>query len=132
MLTANNNIVIALPNQNIWDIVLQEYGTIEAAFEFMALNNIDGLDAKLTVGKKYKVSATSITQQATIKNYYAKNKIKVTTGYQPVTAGILLENGQNILLENGQGLKLEITDPILTEDNKKILLENGEELKLEN
>lgn len=122
--------VIGLRNQNVWDIVLQEYGTIEAIFDFMVLNNIDGLDTKIVQGKQYKV--TSDKNKKTIINYFQKDGIKITTGYEPITDGILLENGENILLENGQALKLEIQEPILTEENKKILLENGKELKLEN
>ncbi len=71
--------VIALTNQNLFDICLQEYGTIEAVFDFMSANNIEGLNYGLIPGKRYKLPATAKTDKF-IQTDYFKKGIKVVTG----------------------------------------------------
>jgi hypothetical protein len=93
---------IALENQNIWDFALQEYGTIEAVFELMAANNINGLDSNLTTNKRYKLPNT-INIQKHIQEHYTKSEIKVVTGKFAVLIGNydLREDGGYELREDG-------------------------------
>ena len=71
--------VIALTNQNLFDICLQEYGTIETVFDFMIANNIEGLNSGLLPGKRYKLPATAKVDKF-IQTQYLKEGIKVVTG----------------------------------------------------
>ena len=50
MLTLNTKIKIR-ENQNLWDIALQELGTIEAAYDIAELNNI-AISDSLTPGSE--------------------------------------------------------------------------------
>ena len=97
---------VAINNQNIWDIVLQEFGTIEAVFAFMKANNINGLDTKLSVNKRYKLP-DNVEKQKNINDYYLKNKIKITTGNLP-SGYELREDGGFELREDGGKMLLEV------------------------
>jgi hypothetical protein len=89
----------ALGNQNLWDIALQEFGTIEAVFQFMALNNINSIDSNLIANKRYKLPADAIIQKH-IKEHYAKAETKITTGIKNWKAR-LVETGEVRLTEDG-------------------------------
>jgi len=98
---------VALENQNIWDFALQEYGTIEAVFELMAANGINGLDSNLTTNKRYKLPNT-INIQKHIQEHYGKTNTKVVTGRINYGANYMLrEDGSFELREDGGLMKLE-------------------------
>jgi len=69
----------ALENQNIFDICLQEFGTIEAIFDFMTANNIEGLNYGLIANARYKLPVNAKTDNL-IKTQYTNAGIKVVTG----------------------------------------------------
>ena len=71
--------VVALENQNVFDIVTQEYGSLEALFDFILANGITGLEANLIAGKRYKLPLSSNTNKP-VQDYYQKNSLKVCTG----------------------------------------------------
>lgn len=90
----------AISNQNVWDFTLQEYGSLEPMFEFMAANNLQSLESNLVIHKKYKVPESTKLSRSILKEYVNKD-VKVTTGMFPVQ-GILQEDGQFILIEDNQ------------------------------
>jgi hypothetical protein len=90
--------ITAQPNQNLWDITLQEFGTIEAIFTFMAANGIDGLDSVLVANRRYKVPSDAIIQRS-IKDHFEKTGTKIVTGYRNVR--ITEEEGIRITEEGG-------------------------------
>ena len=96
----------ALDNQNLWDISLQEYGSIEAVFDFMKGNNINGLDAKLNVNKHYKLPSSANVQTDVLTQYIKENR-KVTTGTLPYNYE-LNEDSSYELREDGGKMLLEI------------------------
>jgi hypothetical protein len=100
--------VIALDNQNIFDICLQEYGTIEAVFAFMQANGITGLNTNLTANARYKLPV-SATEQKHIREHFNAKQIKITTGKLAVMVGNyeLREDGGYELREDGGYMILE-------------------------
>lgn len=76
-----------LDRQTIWDIGIQEYGSIEGAFSLMFDNRskIPSLDVILTPGEKLKVLSPA-TEQLTL-DYYKKNNL------QPVSISDITDLG---------------------------------------
>ena len=82
--------IIALNNQSLFDIAIQEYGTIEAVFDLAMANNL-GITYLLTAGQVLVIPSVSIiTGKPVITNteilgYYKKNDIKPATS-MPIEA----------------------------------------------
>ena len=90
--------ITANANQNLWDITLQEFGTIEAVFSFMAANGINGLDSVLIPNKRYKVPSDAIIQRS-VKDQFEKTGTKIVTGCG--NARITEEGGIRITEQGG-------------------------------
>lgn len=69
--------VIALHNQSIFDIALQYFGTVEAAFDIALLNKISVTDI-LPVGLKLELPAIDYGFRQVL-NYYKSNRIAPAT-----------------------------------------------------
>lgn len=65
--------VIVQPNQTLFDVSLQEYGSIEGAVLLMEANNLDGVTAELTDGQELIVPDEVLNEQ--VKEYYQDNQI---------------------------------------------------------
>ena len=68
--------IVALNNQTLLDIAIQEYGTVEAVFELALANDIS-VHAEMQVGMKYDIPNS--TKNIEILNYYQKQQIKPST-----------------------------------------------------
>lgn len=67
--------------QNLWDVALQEYGSVEGVFEILNLNNdLTGLNDRLNQNQKIRIDNDKIINESVVK-YYAK----VKEGYNPAT-----------------------------------------------
>ena len=77
--------VIVLNNQSLWDIALQEYGTVEAVFELARANDM-GVTDLLTAGQELVLPALEETHgrvslpKPEVVGYYRKNKLHPVTG----------------------------------------------------
>jgi len=83
----------ALNNQTLLDIAVQEYGTIEAMFDFAIANN-KSIHGELEVGADYIVPQGK--QNTEILNYYKSKLIKPSTA-------ISEQNTQDIETPDGIG-----------------------------
>lgn len=67
-------------NQNLFDVVIQYYGSIEAIQDFLADNpHIIGIDAFLTKGTVVKIDDSKISDRQNI-NYIQTNNLTIATG----------------------------------------------------
>lgn len=83
--------VTVLEGQNILDICLQEYGSVEGLVQLAKDNNMR-VDADLYTGQVLLIDETKIVDSRIVA-HFAKNKIKINTGaYEDVT----LENVSRI------------------------------------
>ncbi len=72
--------ITVLNNQSLFDISVQEYGTIEGVFEIALANGLSVTD-KLTVGQKLKIPEIDPALiQTEIVDYYRRNDIHPATG----------------------------------------------------
>ena len=89
--TSNIAKVKALAGQNIYDLVLSTYGTLDLIDKFIADNSISEINMKFT-GQIYSFDTTLVQRQ--VRNQYnAANNIVYSTGFIP--AGILLGDFNN-------------------------------------
>lgn len=93
--------VKSLHNQSLFDISVQEYGTIEAVFDLALANNTSVTNNTLSEQNKSiaKIDGFEIVESVTdnqILTYYKTNNIK------PVT-GVLTEQIENLQGNNGIG-----------------------------
>ncbi len=65
-------------NQNIFDMALQEYGSIEGLFDLMDDNQINEADSTLTVYNDLTIISTPTKRD--IKEFYISRSIKPATG----------------------------------------------------
>ena len=99
------NVVKVLNNQNLFNIAIQEYGTVEAVFELAMAKNLSITD-ELTTGEKLVIPETSpITGLAIVKNievlsYYKKNEIKPATAMPIEPATMQLKYGDINMISN--------------------------------
>lgn len=70
--------VIALQDQTLFDIALQEMGSIEGVFDILASNAFLRLDMAIAAGTKILVPETVIN--ASVVDYYTRNNIKPVSG----------------------------------------------------
>ena len=89
--TSNIATVKALRGQNIYDLVLSTYGTLDLLNKFIADNNIVELDMQFS-GQNY-VYDTTLVQRQVRNQYNEANNIIYSTGFIP--AGILLGDFNN-------------------------------------
>lgn len=83
--------VKALAGQNIYDLVLSTYGTLDLIDKFIADNSIADIDMQFS-GQIYSYDTTLVQRQ--VRNQYnAANNIVYSTGFIP--AGILLGDFNN-------------------------------------
>ena len=72
--------ITVLNNQSLFDISVQEYGTIEGVFEIALANGLSVTD-KLTAGQKLKIPEIDQSLvQPEIVDYYKRNDIHPATG----------------------------------------------------
>jgi hypothetical protein len=83
--------VKALRGQNIYDLVLSTYGTLDLLNKFIADNNIVELDMQFN-GQNY-VYDTTLVQRQVRNQYNAANNIIYSTGF--ILEGILLGDFNN-------------------------------------
>lgn len=71
-------------NQTVWDILLQEYGSVEAFFQMVDSNPtvFTNLNVLLLPGMVLKVSETAFNSK--VKDYYSKRGLKVVNGVKIV------------------------------------------------
>ena len=72
--------VTAGTNQTLFDIALQEMGSIEGVFELLAANPSLALDANIAPLTELNIPGAIINRQVT--DYYSKNNIKPATGIE--------------------------------------------------
>jgi hypothetical protein len=71
--------LIVVKGQNIIDLALQQYGSVEGLMQIWADNEELATDAELAPGSALKVNAQVVTHQLN-KEYLAKRGVRVTTG----------------------------------------------------
>jgi hypothetical protein len=72
-------IVTIVQGQSIWDIAIQEYGSVTSVFDFIADNGFaDGLNTLLTPGQKVKI--ISAPSDKGVLQYFQTNKLRVVGG----------------------------------------------------
>lgn len=96
--------------QNIFDLAVQEYGTVEAAFVIVeASPTIDAIDEEIDVGQEYKPGTYDDVQKDVVQ-YLRQRGVRPTNGhadqnklqsskYQLVSGGLLkLNSGAQLIL----------------------------------
>ena len=71
-------IVVVQENQTIYDIALQEYGSVEGIFQIMEDNEVD-LETNVTVDQEILIDQDQVIDQSVV-DYYAKEGILVANG----------------------------------------------------
>ena len=72
--------VTVLNNQSLWDIAIQEYGTVEAVFELARANGI-GVTDLLTAGQELVLpEIDSSVEKPEVVEYYRRNGLYPVTG----------------------------------------------------
>lgn len=68
-------------NQSLFDIALQEFGSIEAIFNIIQDNQnlFNGITDNVNIGDEINIRAISDKENKTVKNYYKINKLKPAT-----------------------------------------------------
>lgn len=82
-----------LSSQSIFDLAVQELGSVEAAFELALLNDLSLTD-NLTAGQMLELSDK---QNRAVADYYAANGLKPATG--------LTEERINAITNGGEGVE---------------------------
>ena len=96
-----------LENQSLFDVAMQEHGTIETIFDILNANpgKITGIDITLPQGLSINIPEQSdipaLAVNLPVMGLYKKKQIKVTTA-KCVSTFLLAEDGSFILQENGQ------------------------------
>jgi LysM repeat protein len=75
--------VIVRNNQSLWDIAIQEYGTVEAVFDLAMANGL-GITDILTAGQVLNVPESEYVN-AEVVAYYRKNDLHPATGETNIT-----------------------------------------------
>ena len=70
-------LITALNKQNLLDVCIQQYGTLNTLFEFADTNNVS-ITEPLILGANYKVTEQK-QEDTQIVDYYSRNKIKPAT-----------------------------------------------------
>ncbi len=92
--------------QNIIDVCIQEYGSIERLVKLCVDNGL-ALDDELEAGQVILIDDSAIARKGIVE-YFRKKGIKVCTGEpEEDTDGIHTEDGFNILTEDGEHIALE-------------------------
>jgi hypothetical protein len=71
-------VVIIKPNQSIFDISVQMFGSAQVAIEIALLNDLSITD-KLIPGQELVIPEISTFENGAIKSFYSKNNIKPAT-----------------------------------------------------
>lgn len=71
-----SKIVVVQHGQSIWDIALQEYGSVEAVFKLQEENSefIPNLDVDLKAGQKLLI--TTPVNNSAVANFFATDQLK--------------------------------------------------------
>jgi len=98
----NHKNVLVESGQDVWDIVLQEYGDVAEIFRLLSDNPALTIDSSLVplmpLSIQIKVSGAS---RQTVLDFFRTNAIKVNThDYFTDSCYLLQENGDAILQEN--------------------------------
>jgi predicted Zn-dependent protease len=70
-------VVVILENQNLIDVALQEYGSVEALTK-LCVDNAFSMDSALTPGSKLKINSSFIVNKQLV-SYLKKSRIKIGT-----------------------------------------------------
>jgi hypothetical protein len=95
-------IVTIVEGQNIWDISIQEYGSVTSVFDFIADNGFaDGLNTNLTPGQKVKI--ISAPSDKGVLQYFQTNKLRVVGGQFVLRALAYAFGAERVEITNGGG-----------------------------
>lgn len=72
------------PRQSIFDVTVQNCGTVEQLFAFLELNGLD-INSDLFPGKVVRVVATLPDRAREVADYFAEKKLKVVGSLQAAT-----------------------------------------------
>lgn len=78
--------IIVEHDQNLWDLIIQEFGSINQAFDFIKLNEFKSFDDSLLVGDKF-ICSTDFNGDYDAMKYF-RGKRKVVTGGKQEIGGI--------------------------------------------
>lgn len=96
--------------QSVWDIALQEYGSVSEVFRLLADNPqlTSGLNTQLAAGQKLQIQRTpSGLPDADLVEVFRRNQVKINTGDDIAIENYLLqENYFLIQQENESGILL--------------------------
>lgn len=98
-----NKVVTIKTGQNLFDLSLQHYGTIEKVYQLIQENGF------LTSILSEDFSSNDLNlgnEKNYINNYYNKNLIEISTHQPKVNDFLLLEDGNYLLQENGYKILL--------------------------
>lgn len=70
--------IITMPDQSVFDIAIQEYGSIEGVFNLLRANPELEFDSNIQPGTVLKIEGEPVKQ--TIVDFYRNNKIQLATG----------------------------------------------------
>ncbi len=87
-----NAYINLLPNQNILDIAIQEFGTVEACVA-IAFANGKSITEELVPGQEIKLPADAPTN-ADIQKYYTQNQLKPATANMDTALATIIEDGE--------------------------------------
>lgn len=71
--------ITVIENQSVPDVIAQNYGSLEAAFSFLLLNDLSLTD-DLVSNDQYEVSE-DVNRNLDITEYFQAKKIQLATGY---------------------------------------------------
>lgn len=95
--------ILVKPNQTIWDVALNEFGSIEGVFEILKANDsLESLNEDLSVGQELKI--VNVVLNDTVLEYYKSKNIASASQFN--LPQLLQEDGEELLLEDGQDILL--------------------------
>ena len=75
------------PRQSLFDLSLQEYGSVEGLFSLMEDNNINSVNHNFASGDIVAIKQKAINQD--VVDYYEKHKTTVNGGFTPVLVSVI-------------------------------------------
>lgn len=104
---AIKNEVIVQNGQNLADLCMQEYGSIEGMLSLLRLNGLTP-NSDTTTNAILKTDSARVVKED-VRSYFKKRNYYINTGVVvgSVEEGILMETGDNILAETGDNILLE-------------------------
>lgn len=98
--------IIALEQQTIFDLALQELGSAESVFDLIAANTSLRLDSEIVSGQEMIIDAA--IENATLVSTYSAKSIKPGNGIGAVIQVLGTSDGRAILTNTGKYIKIKI------------------------